>query len=338
MKKILVGILVAFAFMSCQDKNAYTITGTVKDAGENLTAMLYSDMRGAQAADSAEVKNGTFVFEGVAGESPKMMFLMVQDAEGSPALGRPAFVIIEPGKITITASKEENSIVGTPLNDKNNEFAKMMDAAAKEVQLEKLQEFVSTNADNILGAFYFTMIFPTYDAEEMDAIVAKVPEAVKSEEWFVATVEHIKEMKAASRIGQKYIDVEGLTLDGKKAKLSDYVGKDKVVFLDFWASWCGPCIDELPNVVKTYAQYKDKGFEIVGVSLDEEKSAWKAATDKHGITWPQFSNLQGWEEPAARAYNVRSIPTTLLIDKDGTIIAENLRGDKLAKKLDEVLK
>lgn len=338
MKKLLIGILATFALVSCQDKNAYTITGTVKDAGENLTAVLYSDLRGTQAVDSAQVKNGTFVFEGMATENPKMMFLMVHDAEGTPALGRPAFVIVEPGKISVTATKEENTIVGTPLNDKNNEFAKMMDAADKDAQLDKLQEFVSNNADNILGAFYFTMIFPTYDAEEMDAIVAKVPEAVKGEEWFVATLDHIQQMKDASMIGKKFIDVEGVTLNGKKVKLSDYVAKDKVVFLDFWASWCGPCLEELPNVVKTYAQYKSKGFEIVGISLDADKNAWKGATDKFGITWPQFSNLKGWEDPAARAYNIRSIPTTLLIDKDGTVIAENLRGSKLAEKLDEVLK
>ena len=107
---------------------------------------------------------------------------------------------------------------------------------------------------------------------------------------------------------------------------------------DFWASWCGPCRREMPNLVEAYAKYKNKGFEIVGVSLDQSGEAWKEAIEKLNITWPQMSDLKYWNCEGAQLYAVSSIPHTVLIDGEGTIIARGLHGEELQEKLAEVIK
>ena len=114
--------------------------------------------------------------------------------------------------------------------------------------------------------------------------------------------------------------------------------RGKVVLIDFWASWCGPCRKELPNVKRCYEKYKNKGFEILGVSLDKNRDEWIEAISKEGLTWPQVSDLKFWQSEACQIYAVQSIPYTVLIDKKGIIIATDLRGADLDKKLAEVLK
>ena len=121
-------------------------------------------------------------------------------------------------------------------------------------------------------------------------------------------------------------------------KLSDYVGKGKVVLIDFWASWCGPCRREMPNLVEAYKQYKDKNFEIVGVSLDRDLEAWKKGIADLNITWPQMSDLKYWDCEGAKLYAVSSIPHTLLVDAEGTIVARGLHGEELQQKIAELLK
>lgn len=125
------------------------------------------------------------------------------------------------------------------------------------------------------------------------------------------------------------------TPDGKELALSSLKGK--VVLIDFWASWCGPCRREMPNVVAAYKKYKDKGFEIYGVSLDKDKDSWLQAIAKDGITWPQVSDLQYWNSSVVQLYSIEGIPYTVLIDREGNILAKNLRGAELDKKLAEVL-
>jgi len=139
----------------------------------------------------------------------------------------------------------------------------------------------------------------------------------------------------ATTVGQVAPDINLLSPDGKEIALSSLRGK--VVLVDFWASWCGPCRKEMPNVVKAYAKFKDKGFEIFGVSLDKEKERWVEAIAKDGITWPQVSDLMQWESSVVKLYNIQGIPYTVLLDKEGKILAKNLRGEELEKKLTEVL-
>ena len=146
----------------------------------------------------------------------------------------------------------------------------------------------------------------------------------------------VVERMLSTNVGQFAPEISLPSPDGKEIALSSLKGK--LVLIDFWASWCGPCRKEMPNVVKIYSKFKNKGFEIYGVSLDQDKEKWMEAITKDGINWPQVSDLKYWDNVAARIYNVQGIPYTVLIDKDGKIIAKNLRGQELEKKIAEVLK
>ncbi len=141
---------------------------------------------------------------------------------------------------------------------------------------------------------------------------------------------------SAAKTGSDAPEINLPSPNGSNIALSSLRGK--VVLIDFWASWCGPCRKEMPNVKAAYAKYRSKGFEIYGVSLDKEKDAWLEAIAKDGLTWPQVSDLKFWDCEAAKLYNIQSIPATVLLDKEGKIIAKNLRGVELEKKLAEVLK
>lgn len=159
----------------------------------------------------------------------------------------------------------------------------------------------------------------TYREKEPQIAAAMIAEVQKSEAFLP---------------GGEAPDFTQKTPDGEDMNLSDLRGK--VVLVDFWASWCGPCRRENPNVVRLYNEYKEDGFDILGVSLDRNKDKWLAAIEKDGLTWHHVSDLRGWQNAAAQAYGVRSIPHTVLLDAEGKIIARNLRGSALEAKLAEL--
>ena len=125
-------------------------------------------------------------------------------------------------------------------------------------------------------------------------------------------------------------------MTGQEVRLSQWVGRGNYVLIDFWASWCGPCRQEMPNVVANYEKYHAKGFEVVGVSFDQKKDAWVNAVQQLGMRWPQMSDLKGWQCAASEVYGIRSIPASVLVDPQGTIVAIDLRDKALGKKLQEI--
>ena len=137
--------------------------------------------------------------------------------------------------------------------------------------------------------------------------------------------------------GLQYIDFEMETPDGKLVKVSDFVSKNKYTLIDFWASWCGPCHGEMPTIVKAYDEFHSKGLEIVGVSLDIDKTDWVKAISEMNMLWPQMSDLKGWESAGAQLYGVRSIPANVLVNQQGKIVAQDLRGEHLLRKLGELM-
>ncbi len=137
-------------------------------------------------------------------------------------------------------------------------------------------------------------------------------------------------------IGKQFTDLEEADVNGEMHKLSEYVGKGRWVLVDFWASWCGPCRAEMPNVVANYEKYHDKGFDIVGLSFDKSKDAWVRAISDLQMPWIHLSDLKGWQSVASSVYNIRSIPASLLIDPKGKIVAVDLRGELLGEKLKEI--
>ena len=143
-------------------------------------------------------------------------------------------------------------------------------------------------------------------------------------------------LRKSLMIGGKAPEFELSTAAGKVVKLSDFKGK--VVLIDFWASWCGPCRQENPHVIALYEKYKGKGFDVFGVSLDDDKEAWLTALKKDGIPYTQVSDLKGWESSIAALYQVEAIPATFLLDKEGKIVAKGLRGEELEMKVAELLK
>lgn len=139
-------------------------------------------------------------------------------------------------------------------------------------------------------------------------------------------------------VNDKYLDLTLKNEKGENISISDYVSKNKYTLIDFWASWCAPCHKEIPTLTEAYRKYKDKGFEIVGVSLDEDAERWKSTISQKGLQWPQMSDLGGWESIACAEYSIQAIPLVYLVDKGGTIIAKNLRGEDLLNKLEELFK
>jgi peroxiredoxin len=167
----------------------------------------------------------------------------------------------------------------------------------------------------------------------LDSITSKFAPEISNSEYVVKLKELVQEQKKTA-IGAQAPDFTMNDTEGKPVQLSSLKGK--IVLVDFWASWCGPCRQENPNVVKLYQQYHAKGFEILGVSLDRTKEDWLKGIKDDNLTWIHVSDLQYWQNAAARLYGVNAIPQSFLLDKDGKIIGKGLRGEQLAKKMMEL--
>lgn len=194
--------------------------------------------------------------------------------------------------------------------------------------------FANENNNSLLPLLAVEYLNPQEDIVEITQIVESLNTNFPNSDYVKPLVARISEMKRLS-VGSEAPEIVVNDPDGKQITLSSLRGK--VVLIDFWASWCGPCRQENPNVVKVYQKYKDKGFEIFGVSLDREKGAWLQAIAADKLTWKHGSELAFWNSSFVKTYNLTGIPNTVLVDKNGIIIAKDLRGPQLEQKLAEVL-
>ncbi|MGE0562479.1 MAG: redoxin domain-containing protein [Flavobacteriales bacterium] len=208
--------------------------------------------------------------------------------------------------------------------------------AADSIKNIYIEEFVAKNSSSVVAPYLsLRYLLSSYEIPQIETLIASFKDDAKKSIYMTNITDRLAVLKN-SQVGSPAPDFSMNDANGNPISLSSFKGK--YVLIDFWASWCGPCRAENPNVVAAYKKFSKKGFDIFGVSLDENKDKWLAAIQKDGLTWQHVSDLKGWANAAAKLYGVNSIPHSVLLDKEGVIIAKNLRGEELHKKLGEVLK
>jgi peroxiredoxin len=379
MKAFLTAIpLILFSVLAqSQQVKSFTLTGSVagKTAAVAKVYLTYK-VAGIDFRDSAITKNGDYTFNGKIPE-PIRAVLMGKPALASEADNwRPtrkdvAYVFLTPAKIQVTSVDSFSNVIvtGSEAHDAyqkleaetkaltnaadhlNSQY--MIAAQAKEeAEMKKVAarfdsliderkrvygEYLRSNLHSPIAMYIIYEYAGHYiDADKVDPLFNLLPASVKSYPSYKAMSDQLVIARKTS-IGKQASDFTQNDTSGTPISLSSFKGK--YVLVDFWASWCGPCRRENPNVVNAYNKYKDKNFTVLGVSLDQPKAQakWLKAIHDDKLTWTHVSDLQFWNNYVAKLYGVRSIPFNLLLDKEGTIVAKNLRGEKLHLKLAEVL-
>lgn len=365
MKKILIVTIIALTVWACGNKTQFSINGNVVPSTDGSMVLYSFDKGNPVPVDTAEIKNGKFQFKGEV-EIPEMKLMGI--------IGENQYVaqlFVEAGKLEMTVypdSFEANMVTGSKSQDvfqtyqdelikfsKNENDLKQrysqaqmtgnteeMDNVRFEYQtmIDNIQlyskNFINEYSQSPVAAYVYLMnFFQEAELEELDSMLT-IFEPIKASDFVVA----IKDRADVLRVSGKGAVAPDFTLtdpDGNSVSLSSLRGK--YVLIDFWASWCQPCMLELPNVLEQYASYKDKGFEIFGVSLDRDRDAWVNTIKANNMNWVQGWDMENIEEPGAVAnlYGVTGIPHTVLLDKEGKIIEKNLRGVDLKAKLAELM-
>ena len=315
--------------------------------------------------DSALIMPGTPVhFEGSL-DAPEVLHLRLENsgktisffAENSTIEIIPDFEITENTKVTGSTINDEYQMYLSSMNDLNqqkNEAYKLYteanrsgDKARKEeaiktfdqissLEMERNKKFVLENKGSWISPYIIrTSMSYTLNLEELKSLVYQLENKIDASIYVKQLKDHIDILDKVD-IGKGFTEFQLPTPEGDLLSLSDLAGRNYML-IDFWASWCGPCRRENPNVVALYNDFKDKGFDILGVSFDTNRENWLKAIEDDKLIWHQVSDLRGWASAAGKLYGINSIPHTILLDPDGVIIAKNLSTEELREKLTEFL-
>ena len=346
----------AATVVSCNSNpSSYTIDGTVADSILNGDMVYLTDMASRDVLDSAVIADNKFQFKGKA-DTAFVGMLQV------PSFYRMGF-IVENGNIAVELG-ETDKVSGTPLNDEFASFmndidslnqifiAKQQEIIAKglsdeeasaewdKVQLtfimpeiDKLfSHYFDRNNNNAVGAW--TLFNWDLSPERLDSVINLAGETLKADPLVKVMNQRLEIWKKTAE-GQMFTDFTIEQPDGTKVSLSDYVGKGKYVLVDFWASWCGPCRGEIPNIKELYDKYHAKGLDVLGVAVWDKPEDTQAAIKELGIVWPQIINAQ---QIPTELYGIQGIPHIILFAPDGTIAARDLRDEAMKEKVAEVMK
>jgi peroxiredoxin len=364
MKKSIYLLVAAAILMSCSSKPHYTVKAKI-DGSDSLTFYLQKREDGKTVSiDSAVSKKGLFTFKAGSVKYPQLIQLVAGNTRK-----RLAFYL-ENSEISVTGTLDSlfnAKVTGSVTQDEYNSFVESNKAlsdlyskayqdyqAARRANNEVLQAAIEKRADSIqvemsklqkeyvknhpksyvtpsiVGSLSYEM-----EAEELESMINGLDTSIANLPQIKTLKERLNVMKTVA-VGQKAPDFTLNDPSGTPVSLSSKIGA-KVLLIDFWASWCNPCRQENPNVVKVFGEFHKKGFDIIGVSLDQDKDSWVKAIADDKLTWTHVSDLKYWGSDAAKLYAVNSIPSNLLLDDKGIIIARNLRGDDLYKKIKEVI-
>ncbi|PAW92949.1 hypothetical protein CKK33_05360 [Mucilaginibacter sp. MD40] len=366
MKKLIFGALAILPAIASAQTGKFTIQGKLGHISAPAKAYLQYRKDGNIAVDSAVLQDGKFTFTGDAGTVPMSGYLLLNKKGDGMRKSRDYHsVFIEPGTITVTSADTLKSavITGTktnkesaelqvalkPVNDaytaleekQKNATDVQKEALAKQEKAIEKQEaainkkFIKEHPGSYLSLSALQSFAYSADYTELAPLYEGLSPEIKASTGGKEFGELLPKLKAVA-LGATAPEFTETDTAGKAVALSSFRGK--YLLVDFWASWCGPCRMENPNVVKAYNKYKNKNFTILGVSLDRPnaKAAWLGAIHKDGLTWTQVSDLQFWNSKAAALYGVRAIPQNFLIDPNGKIIGKNLTGGDLENKLEEL--
>lgn len=350
--KNIFNLLIVIALCTSCTADGYRIKGAVEGALEGDVIYLSTVEDGTFVnLDSTTIQNGVFTFEGKQDKAVNR-YIRTKNKVGNTNRRLYTDFFLENGEIQVSITAMGGETSGTPNNDayqaSRNEMYELQQKLASLPKEEQMKEFdkVFTGVMKRAATKYIKMpvgvhflkeAYHFMNTDELAELLIQIPEDL-SNDPAVIRMKDLVDRKKKCAVGQSFIDFEMIDPESKSIRLSDYVGKGKIILMDFWASWCGPCCKAIPDLIQLYDQYKDKGFEIIGISLDQDLKVWKGAIERLNIPWPQMSDLKAWKSEGARMYAVSTIPYTILLDAKGKIIANNLTLEELKTYLKENLK